>query len=49
MEKTFTGDWQDGRRASKEYKYLTTPNENWIYLPMIRLMLKRIDEVKSWF
>jgi hypothetical protein len=30
------------RRMSKEYDFLPTSSEAWIYLSMIRLMLKRL-------
>ena len=41
VERTFA--WINrSRRLSKEYEYLPTTSESWIYLSMIRLMLKRI-------
>ena len=42
VERTFAWIGRN-RRTSKEYEYLTTTSENWIYLSMIRLMLKRIS------
>lgn len=42
VERTFA--WiSRNRRTSKEYKYLTLTSEAWIYLSMIRLMLRRIN------
>jgi transposase len=42
VERTFA--WiSRNRRLSKEYEYLPTASESWIYLSMIRLMLKRIS------
>lgn len=37
------------RRNSKDYEYLPTTSENWIYLSMIRLMLRRINAIKNTF
>lgn len=41
VERTFA--WMGrSRRLSKEYEYLPAASESWIYLSMIRLMLKRM-------
>ena len=41
VERTFA--WINRcRRLSKEYGYLPTTSESWIYLSIIRLMLKRM-------
>nr|WP_232044435.1 transposase [Neochlamydia sp. S13] len=48
VERTFAWIGRN-RRTSKEYEYLTTTSENWIYLSMIRLMLRRIDKLKEGF
>lgn len=41
VERTFA--WINRcRRLSKEYEYLPATSESWIYLSMIRLMLKRM-------
>ncbi|BBI17567.1 Transposase [Neochlamydia sp. S13] len=46
VERTFAWIGRN-RRTPKEYE--TTTSENWIYLSMIRLMLRRINEVKEEF
>ena len=33
------------RRLSKDYEYLCQTTENWIYLAMTRLLLKRLDHL----
>ena len=41
VERTFA--WINrSRRLSKDYEYLPSASESWIYLSMIRLMLKRM-------
>ncbi|MBS4171550.1 hypothetical protein NEOC95_002300 [Neochlamydia sp. AcF95] len=39
VERTFAWIGRN-RRTSKDYEYLTATCENWIYLSMIRLMLR---------
>ncbi|KIC73130.1 Transposase [Neochlamydia sp. TUME1] len=48
VERTFAWIGRN-RRTSKDYEYLTTTSENWIYLSMIRLMLRRINKLKEGF
>lgn len=48
VERTFAWIGRN-RRTSKEYEYLTKTTESWIYLSMIRLMLKRINKSKYGF
>jgi transposase len=46
VERTFA--WMErNQRTSKEHEYLITTSENWIYLSMIRWMLRRIDKLKE--
>ncbi|HEX5439848.1 MAG TPA: transposase, partial [Ktedonobacterales bacterium] len=44
VERTFAWIGQNGRnrRMSKDYEFLPTTSETWIYLSMLRLMLKRL-------
>lgn len=42
VERTF-GWMSRYRRLSKDYEGLGKTSENWMYISMIRLMLKRVD------
>ena len=41
VERTFAWIGRN-RRMSKDYEFLPTTSETWVYLSMIRLMLKRL-------
>ncbi len=46
VERTFA--WLNlNRRLSKDYEFLPTTTETWIYLSMSRLMLRRLAKVNS--
>lgn len=41
VERTFAWIGRN-RRMSKDYEFLPTTSETWVYLSMVRLMLKRL-------